>query len=123
MIEGTVNARREAAVDLHIQGPDGRTLEIEAVVDTGYTRSLTLPMAEVAELGLPYANVGQAKLANDSVVEFPVHRATVIWDGQPRAIDADITGTTPLIGMLLMDGYNLNVDVKVGGRVVIQEVT
>lgn len=33
MIEGSVNARREAVVPIIIHGPDGRALEIEAVVD------------------------------------------------------------------------------------------
>ena len=36
MIEGTINAKHEAVVNLRVQGPDGRSLEIEAVVDTGF---------------------------------------------------------------------------------------
>ena len=120
MIEGMVNARREAMVDLHIQGPNGRALEIEAVVDTGYTRSLTLPMAVVAELDLPFAGFGQAFLADDTVVDFDIHRVAVLWDGELRGIDADITGSTPLIGMLLLNGYRLIIDVEVGGAVIIQ---
>lgn len=120
MIEGTVNARYDAVVNLRIQGPDGRSLEIAAVVDTGYEGLLTLPMAVVAELALPFAGSGRGFLADDSPVQFPIHRATVLWDGQPRDIDADITGSTPLIGMLLLDGHRLIIDVEVGGSVVIQ---
>ena len=121
MIAGTVNARYDAVASLQIQGPDGRTLEIEAVVDTGYEGLLTLPMAVVEELDLPFAGYGRGFLADDSPVRFPIHHTTVLWDGEPRDIDADITGSTPLIGMLLLDGYRLIIDVEVGGDVIIQE--
>ena len=120
MIEGTVNSRREAVVDLRVQGPDGRALEIEAVVDTGYAGFLTLPAEAVSELALPYDHMDWGILANDTVVDFDVHQATVLWDGQRRDIQVDVAGSTPLIGMLLLDEYRLTVDVKVGGRVVIE---
>ncbi len=119
MIEGTVNAAHEAVVPLRIQGPDGQTRGIEAVIDTGYSGFLTLPVALVDELGLPFAHTSYAYLANDAVVEFAVYGVTVIWDGQPRDIEADATGSTPLVGMLLLDKHNLNIQVESGGRVVI----
>ena len=120
MIEGTINAKYEAVVDLRIQGPDGRSLEIEAVVDTGFSGFLTLPEGTVAELDLPLVGSGEAILANDTTVDFSVHRVAALWDGQPIGVDAYVTGSAPLIGMLLLDGYRLIVDVKVGGRVVIE---
>lgn len=120
MIEGTVNARREAVVPLFIQGPNGRALEIEAVVDTGFGGFLTLPAVVVAELALPYSHASQATLANDTVAELPVHRVALLWDGQPRNIRTHVTGSKPLVGMLLLDGYSLRIDVKVGGQVIIE---
>ena len=120
MIEGVVNAAYEAVVSLSLQGADGRTQEIEAVVDTGYTGFLTLPFTLVDELGLPFAYVGRAFLANDDEVEFDVHDVTVLWDGQPREVRAAATGSTPLVGMMLLDGHDLNIQVRDGGRVVIQ---
>ena len=120
MIEGVVNADYEAIVPLRIQGPEGQTRDIEAVVDTGFTGFLTLPLGVVAELGLPFAYAGQAFLANDDEVRFYVHHATVLWDGQPREIEAAATGSTPLVGMLLLDKHNLNIEVESGGSVVIQ---
>ena len=120
MIQGVVNAAYEAVVSLTLQGSNGRTQEIEAVVDTGYTGFLTLSPALVNELGLPFAYVGRAFLANDDQVEFNVHNVTLLWDGEPRDIEADATGSTPLVGMLLLDGHSLNIDVESGGKVVIQ---
>ena len=89
-------------------------------MDTGYSGFLTLPPGLVAELGLPFAFMGQALLANDAEVDFDVHYVTVLWDGQPRDIEADATGSTPLMGMLLLDGHSLNIEVENGGGVVIQ---
>ena len=117
MIEGVVNAAHEAVIALHLQGPEGRTRDIEAVVDTGYSGFLTLPAVLVAELGLPFAYTGQAFLANDDEVSFDV---TVLWDGQPRHIKADATGSTPLVGMALLDSHSLYVEVEDRGRVIIE---
>ena len=120
MIEGVVNAAYEAVVSLSLQGAEGQPREIEAVVDTGYTGFLTLPPALVAELGLPFAYVGRAFLANDDEVEFDVQDVTVLWDGQPRQVRAAATGSTPLVGMMLLDGHDLHIQVRDGGSVVIQ---
>ena len=120
MIQGVVNASHEAVVTLSLQGPDRQVQDIEAVVDTGYSGFLTMPATLVAELGLPFTYVGWAFLANDDEVAFDVHDVTVIWDGQPRHIKADATGSTPLMGMLLLDNHDLNIEVVNGGRVVIQ---
>ena len=120
MIQGVVNAAYEAVVSLALRGAEGRPQDIDAVVDTGYTGFLTLPPQLVAELGLPFAYVGRAYLANDDQVEFNVHSVTLLWDGEPLDIEADATGSTPLVGMLLLDEHSLNIEVKSGGKVVIQ---
>ena len=120
MIEGSVNAAYEAVVTLSLQGSEGRTRDIEAVIDTGYTGTLTLPTAVVADLGLSFSHMGWAFLANDDIVSFDVHNVTVLWEGQPRHVKADATGSTPLVGMLLLDRHNLSIDVEDGGRVLIQ---
>ena len=89
-------------------------------MDTGYSGFLTLPITLVTELGLPFAYIGQAFLANDDEVSFDVHDVTVLWDGQPRPVKADATDSTPLVGMLLLDRHDLHIEVESGGRVVIQ---
>ena len=123
MIQGTVNDALEAVVALSLQGPTGEPRDIEAVIDTGYSGYLTLPTALVTELGLPFAYIGRAFLANDDEVSFDVHDVTVLWDSQPRHIKADATGSTPLVGMLLLDRHDLNIEVESGGRVNIQART
>ncbi len=120
MIEGSVSAAREAVVTLSLQGSEGRTRDIEAVIDTGYTGALTLPISVVEDLELSFSHMGWAFLANDDVVSFDVHDVTVLWDGQPRQVKADATGSIPLVGMLLLDRHNLSIEVEIGGRVVIE---
>ena len=120
MIEGAVNASYELIVPLSLRGPTGQTLEVEAVVDTGYNGLLTLPPPVVTDLGLPHRGYGEASLADGRVVEFDVYGVTALWDGQPRHIEADEADCAPLVGMRMLDRHNLNVDVAVGGQVVIR---
>ena len=119
-MEGFVNVNHEALVTLSLRGPEEQSLEVNAVIDTGYSGSLTLPPVLVAELELPYAFSGKATLADDTVVGFRVHRVTALWDNKLRHIEADAVGSTPLIGMALLASHSLYVEVEDGGRVVIQ---
>ncbi len=120
MIEGVVNALYEPVVPLSLQGPAGRALQVEAVIDTGYNGLLALPPPVVVALGLARLGSGEASLADGSVVSFDIYSVTVSWDGRLRHIEVDEADTTPLVGMLLLDGYDLNIRVREGGRVLIQ---
>ncbi|MDE0039365.1 MAG: clan AA aspartic protease [Gammaproteobacteria bacterium] len=120
MTAGVVNSAYEAVVTLSLQSPAGQSREIETVVDTGFTGYLTLPPALVRDLALPYVTSGWATLADGSEVSFDTYQVTVLWEGQPKEVFADEADTTPLIGMLLMDGCDLSIHVRNGGRVLIQ---
>lgn len=120
MIEGFVNARLEAILPLSLRGPRGPEREVDAVIDTGYSGSLTLPPSLVAELGLPYVLSSKATLADDTEVGFNVYSVTTLWDSGPRRIEADAVGSTPLVEMALLDNHDLSIQVREGGRVVIQ---
>ena len=120
MIEGTVNAANEAVVALPLRGPAGQAQDVDAVVDTGFSRFLTLPPALVAKLGLGFRGVNSVILADGSETTLEVYGVTVLWDGRPREVVAYLSDTTPLIGMSLLHRHNLNVDVEDGGRVLIQ---
>ena len=120
MIEGVVNANLEAVVTLPLQDTSGRTQEVEAVADTGFNGYLALPPMLIEDLELPVVGDGEAVLADGSEAAFDVYGITVLWDGQPMYVETGAVGVDPLIGMALLDGHNLNIDVENGGRVLIQ---
>lgn len=120
MIEGVVNAALEAVVSLTVQGPSGQSREIEAVIDTGFNDFLTLPSALAAELGLAYRNRGKMILADGSEATFDIYRAVLLWDGESRHVYAYAADAIPLVGMALLHDHDLSIQVRAGGRVVIQ---
>ena len=120
MITGVVNADYEAVIRLRLQGPMGQEREVDASIDTGFNSFLTLSPALVTALGLTRLSRGRVILANGREELFDIYGVTVLWDGQPRYVEADAVDTTPLVGMALLNGYDLSVQVMDGGRVVIQ---
>lgn len=123
MIQGLVNAAYEAVIPLTVQGPAGRTRNIEAVMDTGFTGFLSLPSGMVEDLGLPFVGAGQVTLADGSEANLNVHGATVFWDGASRFIGTYAVDAIPLVGMRLLDRHDLSIEVRVGGRLVVQAGT
>ena len=81
--------------------------EFEAVIDTGYTSSLTLAPATIAMLGLPLRTRSMAMLANGAIVAANVYAGTVIWDGVDRSVLIHEFDAVPLVGMGLLRGYDL----------------
>ncbi|MCY3806086.1 MAG: clan AA aspartic protease [bacterium] len=120
MIEGTVNAHLEAVVTLPLLDSAGQVREVDAVVDTGFNGYLVLPPMLVADLGLPVVGDGEAVLADGSEAAFDVYGVTMFWDGQPRHVETGAVGVDPLLGMAMLDDHDLTIQVRDGGRVVIQ---
>ena len=120
MIEGFVNAAREAVISLLLQGQAGRTMEVEAVVDTGFTRFITLPPEIISALGALPAGANRVMLGDGSEASLDVYGITVLWEGVPKRVDAYAADTMPLVGMRLLDGHSLYVEVEDGGRVTIE---
>lgn len=120
MIFGVVNARHELLLRVPIVDANGQEQEVEAVLDTGFTGSLTLPPALVAALGLPWRSRAQVVLADGRVEQYEVHVAEVIWDGTPRTVLIQAVDTTPLVGVGLLVGFDLRARVRAGGDVRIE---
>ena len=119
MISGIVNARLEATIRVSIRDAAGQHQDIEAVVDTGFSGSLTLPPTVITGLGLVWRSRGTAILANGSMDLFDIYTATVIWDGASRIILVEAADTDPLVGMRLIAGHDLRIQAVVGGAVTI----
>ncbi|HEX5442402.1 MAG TPA: hypothetical protein VFW87_01175 [Pirellulales bacterium] len=117
MIHGAVNARLEAILPLRIRGPGGAEATLDAVIDTGFTASLTLPPTVVAALGLNRQSGGGAVLADGSVRQFDVYAAEVIWGGIWRPVLVSGVGNEVLVGMRLLQGHDLRMAVVHGGLI------
>jgi clan AA aspartic protease len=121
MITGVVQAR-EGRIRLKVRGPRRQEREIEAVIDTGYTASLSLPPSLIASLGLNWKSLDRGILADGSACLFDVYVAKVVWDGKERRILVDEADTDPLVGMALLRGYELNMQIRSRGKVTIQRL-
>ena len=119
MIEGAVDAN-EAVVGFPAIGARGQRREIDAAVDTGFTGFLTLPPEVVSELELEFAGYRQMMLADGSVVHLETYRATVVWDGTRRHVRVSLTDNAPTVGMSMLEGFDLFIQARQGGRVLIQ---
>jgi clan AA aspartic protease len=117
MLQGSVNARYEAVVRLRVRGPGGAEADVDVVVDSGFTASLTLPMATVTVLGLVRQSGGTAILADGSVRQFDIFAAEVAWGGAWRTVLVSAVGNESLLGMRLLSAHKLVVEVVPGGLV------
>ena len=118
MILGFVH-NREAIVQLAVMGDQQKKQGIRAIIDTGFTGSLTLPPSMIADLELIWFTQQEGFLGDGSRRTFDVYRGAVIWDGQLRVIEINASDTAPLVGMALLEGFELRVQAYEGGSVAI----
>ena len=123
MIVGIVNSRTEAIIRLSVRATDGREQEIEAILDTGFNGSLTLPPELIATLGLEWRTRGMVMLANGAEDSCDIYAGAVMWDGSLRNILIEAADTDPLVGTALLYGHDVHVQVIQGGRVVIERLS
>jgi predicted aspartyl protease len=122
VIIGTVNSRLEILLRPSVLDVAGQVVDIEAVPDTGFTGALTLPPPFITSLGLPLHSRRRMILAGGVVDEFDFHAATILWDGQQQHILVPAVDSIPLVGMMLLLGYDLRGRIEPGGRVEIEEI-
>ena len=122
MINGIVNADFEPVISLSVCGSDGRIYTQDAIVDTGFNGWFSLPPDLIAQLNLKWKRRGRAILGDGSECVFNVYEAVLVWDGNFLTIPIDEANSEPLVGMSLMEGYQLMVQVFEGGRVELSKV-
>ena len=117
MITGIVNSYLEATIELPLYDVRGQQQVILTIIDTGFDEALTLPASLIQSLGLPFRGSGTTLLADGSESQYNIHEAVVNWDGQFQQILVNSAETEPLLGMALLEDYELRVQVRPGGRV------
>ena len=119
MIRGIVTSDREATVAVEVRDTHGQSVKISAVVDTGFNGSLTLPASVIQTLALQLQGTRDATLADGSSLRLDIYRGTVVWAGHPQVVQILAAEGGPPVGMRLMYGYELRVEVVDGGTVAI----
>jgi predicted aspartyl protease len=66
---------------------------------------------------------GRALLADGSESVFDINEGTVLWDGEVRRIPVHKAETKPLIGMSLLQGYELTFEVQAGENVTVRALS
>jgi len=122
MITGIVNADFEAIISISIYNSEGKIYTQDAIVDTGFNGWLSLSPDLINQLNLKWKRRGRAILGDGSECIFNVYQAVVAWDGDYLTIPIDEADSEPLVGMSLMEGYQLTVQVFEEGTVEIHKV-
>jgi predicted aspartyl protease len=112
----------EATVSLRLRSPGGFESQIDAVIDTAYTGTLTLSARRCMSLGLPIRSKLMTILADGSRRRVDSFTAELHWGGIWRVIAVTAIDTAPLIGMALLRGYRLEVDFVAGGEVLVRPI-
>jgi clan AA aspartic protease len=120
MIFGLVNNNCEAIIKVAVGGVDSPKIAIDAVIDTGFTGFLSLPISIITDLDLPWHYRDIGTLGDGSEVVFEIYKASVIWDGQNQVIEVAASDSEPLVGMSLLYSFKLQIETVEGGLVTIE---
>lgn len=113
---------REAMLGVQVSGRESAAdIEVQAVIDTGFTGHLTLPPDVVGALSLPERGFVDVELADGGTATLSVYDALVLGHGRWRRVPAYRSDIDPLLGMALLRGSILTVEVVSGGAVEIVE--
>ncbi|HTL90567.1 MAG TPA: clan AA aspartic protease [Leptolyngbya sp.] len=122
MMYGRVNDNCEAIIKIAVGRIGSSKIAVDAVIDTGFTSFLSLPLSTITDLGLPWHYRDVGTLGDGSEVVFELYKASVIWDGQNQVIDVVASDAEPLVGMSLLYGYDVCIQAVEGGSVTIKPI-
>jgi clan AA aspartic protease len=117
MILDSVNANREAIIQIAVFGDRKQVKSVRPVIDTGYTGDLMLPREIINELGLTFRGIQEAILGDGSLRMLEMSAGFVIWDGKVRRVEVNASETESLVGMGLLEEYKLEIEGRYGGMV------
>jgi clan AA aspartic protease len=122
IITGHVTAQQHAVIPLTVQDWQGQPETVDAIVDTGFNGFLTLPLPQIARLRFPYEGIAEVILGDGDTVRLDAFAATVLWGGEVRTGLVLAADGLPLIGMGLLSGSRVCLEVTTGGPVTIERL-
>ena len=122
-MKGAVNEFREPILPLTVFSPTGEPFELDVLIDTGSTSELTLPGEVIEALELIHVDEEPATLANGEVIACRVFSVDVLWHSSLRRVRVVELNMDPLLGMKLLEGSRLEIDVRIGGEVRVNTIS
>jgi clan AA aspartic protease len=98
----------------------GQPINIEFIVDTGFDGELTLPAALIHNLNVTYKGHQTMRLADAFERTFPVYEVATDWNEERKSAIIYEIGGNPLLGVELLAGSLLQIEVTDGGEVSIE---
>lgn len=110
ILHGRIDERNQLWIPITVGGQYGQQ-EISALIDTGFTGELLLPLQVAVPLGLKLAGAAPYQLADGSITQHMLFSASINWGTQTRAVTVNVVDVEhALIGGGLLHGYVLLVD-------------
>lgn len=106
-------------VEIELQGLY-KTVVYGAIVDTGFSGSLVLPLVVAVDVGLSKGGATNVTLADGSIRTMPLFLSKVKIGDVTQDADTLIMGNDVLIGMGILDDYTLTVT-PASGQVTLSE--
>ena len=120
MIVGKISPNVEARITVEMILLGGAAQSVEVVLDTGFSEDLVLPSEVIHQLELtPRGNIRMI-LADGQRTILPVWAGSVIWHERPRRVSVIESSGESLLGMNLLLGSRVTMDVRVDGDVTIE---
>ena len=119
MMTGKIKTNREAIIELEVIGLAQRA-KIEAILDTGFTGYLMLPSDLINHLRLQLIGNRNVILGDGTTVTLDLYRAKVLWHDVERIVYVLRADAELLVGMSLLHGSRVTLDVVTNGNVTIE---
>jgi len=111
-LQGRMDENGQVWLPIAVRGMRGEA-QIEAMVDTGFTHPLLLPVSIVVPLGLELVDFAPMELADGRVQHFFAFAVTAVIGEQEKQTVCLVTETgTPLIGTLLLQSLGSTLTIR-----------
>jgi clan AA aspartic protease len=118
MTIGQIQSRFPRA-QLTLPGRDGPFV-VDFIVDTGFDGELSLPPSLANRLDAEIAGRQTLSLADGTTLFSPYYRIMIDdWEGEARLTEVLLLDGQPLLGVNLLSGYLLQMEMTEGGEVAI----
>lgn len=106
---------------VHLFSDSGVPARLETVIDTGFSGLMTLPASTVEQMRLPKVGEARAFLADGIGRQYDLYKVDVDWFGESRPIEVLCMGKFPLLGMAMMEGLDLRIQIEDRGEIALME--